>query len=278
MKQSILLLLLFSFLSAKSQTPNEEVVKVIDSRLITELKAVVLKKSILDEKVKNIHFAYFDDEVLYASFQLVDTFQFYNWKDDTQYFDLNFEGDVYILNQNYPETELPLTMHVSEQTMNGVAKKDNFRIYHVSVYRDSTVYVYTKNVLLPKGVRFGALPVRYLGDLKAIEEEIALNLAKDKSILKDSVCVFELILTKQQELISGTLIGGKKSIFTDLVYDTMFLNKNRNFEDGKSKWRAAIFASSGRPFTSKFKLYAKLNKDGSVSIKLPKTLGSFTGN
>lgn len=271
MKQSILLLLLFGFLSAKSQTNSYENYE--------QLKINSPIKSSLDRKINYINIGYLDNEASYLKIYLNDSIEFYGWKENSQHFDLNFEGDVYMLNQNYPLIDLPSLMHITNQNGYGKAKNDVFYIKEISIYRDSTIFIYLKNKVLDKGRTLGGFPAKYLGNLKEIEEEIALNLAKNKSIpLKDSVCVFELVVTKQGALESGKLIGGEKSTFTELVYETVFLEKNRNFEDGKSKWKSAITYSSGRPINTKLKLYARVNNDGSVSVGLPSTLRNFTGN
>jgi len=270
------LIFFLTFFSVKAQTDtlekslkNYEGLKILSS----------LKSSFSNKDVKHIDIGYFHKKPTYIKVYLNDTVQINGFRNNSQYFDLNFEGDAFMLKQSYPWIDVPSPMHIKAQDIDGKAKNDRYYIRVVSIYPDSTTFYYSKNIELDKDFPNWGFPAKYTGNLNTIQDEISGRLKQNKSgQLQDSVCVFELSVTKQGELASGKLIGGDKSIFTQSAYETIFLKKNKYFEDGRSMWRPAIIYSSGRPIATKLKLFARLNKDGSVLISLPSTLRNFTGN
>lgn len=276
MKAGILLISFLFFLGVKSQI-------YIDDKSpedYEELKILSpIKYDLKNRNIKYMDIGYFDKKASYVKIYVNETIQLNGFNENNHYFDLNFEGDMYILKQNYPSINLPSPMRITSQNIYGQESNDLYDIRRVSIYPDSTIFFYSKNSIFDREKTLWGVPAKYIGNLKVIQEEISDNLKQNKlDQLKDSICVFEIVVTKEGELESGKLIGGDKSIFTQSVFETFFLKKNRYFEDSRSMWRPAVIYSSGRPINTKLKLYARLNKNGSVSIKLPNTLRNFTGS
>lgn len=197
-----------------------------------------------------------------------------------EYYDLGFEGDIFMLKQKYPKIPSPLLPVISGQNVYGT--KDTTRLFNISsasIYPDSTVLVYNEGFEEEIEHTYWGVPVKYESSISEIENKIAKQILEFKEdTIADSVVVFEAIVSKEREFKLIGLIGGTPSRFSNIV-QKIFQEKATNyFQNGQSKWRAAIEYNNGRSIESKIKIYARLNENGSVSIKLPKTLRNFTGD
>jgi len=245
-----------------------------------ELKVLSLQKSNFeDPDIKYIDIGYFDQKASYVKIYSRNVISLDGRKEDSKYFDLNFDGDVYILKQNYPTISLPSPLNITSQNIHGQKNDDFYDIRRISIYPDSTLYYYSINSFFEKEKTMWGIPAKYKGDIISIQNEISEMMKQNTSIHRsDSIAVFEITITKKGVIKSGVLIGGKSSVFSKYVYETLVKNKNAYFSDGTPKWKPAIIYSSGRPIETKLKVYAKLDKNNTVTIKLPNTLRNFTGN
>lgn len=245
-----------------------------------ELKIHSLQKSnFADTEVKYIDIVFFAQKPSYVKVYLNDSILFSDFKEDSKYFDLNFDGDAYVWKQNYPDIFLPKPFDLTGQNLYGQKNNDFYDIRRISLYPDSTLYYFSININFDRDKSIWGFPAKYNGNIKSIQNEISELLAQNKSVnLSDSIVVFELTITKQGNIKSVALVGGKESLFSKCVHEIITKYNNVSFADGKSKWNPAIIYSSGRPIETKVKLYAKLDKNNSVIIKLPNTLRNFTGN
>lgn len=269
MKTTIFILYLLLPFNLKSQNQlAENSIKTYE-----ELKITVPQKN----EFKSQSLLYFNVGYINRKAAYIKIYE--NGTDENKYFDLNFDADKFMLRQNYSSIDLPSPLTVISQDIYANQSKDFYEIRRVSIYPDSTIFFYSKNIVFDEKNTLWGIPVKYKGNMSEIQKEIADNLkTKEVKNVTDSICVFEFEVTAESELRAGKLIGGKESIFTQTLYDAILLTKNKYFDDGKSKWSPAIVYSSGRPISTKFKLFARLNRNGTVTIKLPISLRNFTGN
>ncbi|TYP92254.1 hypothetical protein BC792_11729 [Sphingobacterium allocomposti] len=178
------------------------------------------------------------------------------------FFDFGFIADRIIFKQKYP--------HMQLSAFPGV------RIVYTNMSEQSNKKSY-----------FG-VPAKYLGDLKEIETRISRDvMSTNLKTSIDSVLIYEAIVSYSPLGFSNTqpakfelqrLLYGQTSVFSDIAEKNLRANETNFYKDGKPKWSPAIQGSSGRPMETKIKVYVRLNTDGSVTLKLPRMLGNFTGD
>lgn len=249
--------------SANTESKKYDKVKIFSSE----------KNSINDNNITYIDVSYADQQASSVKLYTKNITIFNGLKEDNYYFDLNFDGDRYILNQNYAWLHLPDIKEIHAQNLpkNGDLKY----IGRVSMYEDSTLYYFTKDKDYYQNIPLWAFPAKYVGNIDTLQQQIAKEL---NAIHTDSVCVLEIIILKTGEVKDVKSIGGKNSDLNNIAKRVILLEKNRNFDKYKSKWKAAISYNTGRPMETKTKIFIKLKKDCSIEILLPKTMRNFTGN
>ncbi|OOG20039.1 hypothetical protein BWD42_09205 [Sphingobacterium sp. CZ-UAM] len=246
-----------------------------------QIKVLSLEKeTIKDDNVNYINVIYANQKASYIKIFSIKTTQFNGWKEDHNYFDLNFEGDRFILHQDYPWLNLPNIQEVQAKYLNANLNANIKYLNKASLYRDSSVYYFSDNIDFYGKIPPWGFPAKYLGDINNLQQQIATQVSSlGANALIDSVCVFELIISRSGELKSINLIGGTESDLSNIVKAIFLLKENRYFDNSKKvKWSPAIIYSSGRPIETKLKVFVKVNKDKSVQILLPKTMRNFTGS
>jgi|GEM_PF-1222963 len=205
------------------------------------------------------------------------------------FFDFGFEGDRLVFKKKYPQIQSPTLP--SAKITNMYEKEDSSRTYTIGgvrLYADSTVYVYTHGYKPDYTKSHFGMPAKYVGDLQEVEEQIAREMASAAvGTLLDSTLVYGAVITRypveegmaaREKFELENLLYGKPSAFSKIVEKTL-LAKETNFdENGQPKWDFAIMPTSGRPMDTRIKIYVHLNTDGSITIKLPRMLGNFTGD
>ena len=166
-------------------------------------------------------------------------------------------------------------------------KLKNYSISAIDMYVDSTTFCYSHGYKWNDKSYFG-LPAKYKGDLKNLENQISRDITSSYDGTPiDSVLVYEAVIslsdaelgrTAEEKFELKRLLFGKESVYSAIVAERLRAKETNYFDDGQPKWAAAIQGSSGRRMETKIKIYVRLNKDGSVTIKLPKMLGNFTGD
>lgn len=205
------------------------------------------------------------------------------------FFDFGFIADRIIFKQKYPHMQLsafPGVRIVNIYEKEDVNKK--YTLEGVRLYSDSTVYVYTNMSEQSNKKSYFGVPAKYLGDLKEIETRISRDvMSTNLKTSIDSVLIYEAIVSYSPLGFSNTqpakfelqrLLYGQTSVFSDIAEKNLRANETNFYKDGKPKWSPAIQGSSGRPMETKIKVYVRLNTDGSVTLKLPRMLGNFTGD
>ncbi|MEJ5147505.1 hypothetical protein [Sphingobacterium sp. MYb388] len=276
------LLLSLNVLS-QNNTAKREYNEFLETRIFSSVK-----NSIKDDNITHIYVGYSNEKAYFIKLftkktttfdrKNGDTSQSFLHKENNYYFDLNFEGDKYILNQNYPWLHLPSIEDIYPKNL---PKNDEINyLSKISIYRDSTIYYFTTHKdFYGQIMPLWGFPAKYLGSIEAREQQIAKELSLNQSdAVNDSICVLEIIILKTGKVTDVKSIGGKNSELNDIAERAIFLDKNKDFGKYKPKWRAAIMYDSGRPMDTKLKMFLKLKKDGSVEISLPKTMRNYTGN
>ncbi|MGA6121721.1 hypothetical protein [Sphingobacterium anhuiense] len=285
MKYLLFIYTLLLSLNALSQnnTPTRDYNDFLETRIFSSEK-----NSIKDDNINHIDIGYSHEKASFIKLSTKettvfdrkngDTSQSFLHKEDNYYFDLNFEGDKYILSQNYPWLHIPDINDINPESL---PKNDEINyLSTISIYRDSTIYYFTKHKdFYGKVIPLWGFPAKYLGSIEARQQQIAKELSVIQSdAVNDSICVLEIIILKNGEVTDVKSIGGKNSELNDIAKKAIFLDKNKDFGQYKPTWRAAIMYNSGRPIDTKLKMFIKLKKDGNVEILLPKTMRNFTGN
>lgn len=185
-----------------------------------------------------------------------------------------------MLHQDYPWLNLPNIQEIQAKYLNADLNNTIKYLSDLSLYRDSTVYYFSDNIDFHGKIPPWGFLAKYLGDINNLQQQIATQVsALGANALIDSVCVFELIISRSGELKSINLIGGTESDLSNIVKATFLSKENRYFDNSKKvTWKPAIIYGSGRPMETKLKVFVKVNKDKSVQISLPKTMRNFTGS
>ena len=201
-----------------------------------------------------------------------------------KFFDLDFIADRLIFEKEFPSISIPSPLEfkniLSRLKPNSV---DSYHLIAVQKFSDSTLLTYSETPLKPRHSinrqyipTVWGIPAIYLNNLDSLGGEVARDL-KLKSKLRnlDSIIVFSAIVeSKRGEydiLKIESLIYGRPSQFSNSVYNVLTQKTTR-------EWRAAAWASNGQKATTRIKIYAELKRDGTILFKLPKKLGSWTGD
>jgi hypothetical protein len=270
----LLLTSLFSF-NGFSQTKNVEISHENGLVKVLSLKSELIK----DDNVNYINIIYSNQQASYIKIFLKNISKFNGISEDNKYYDLNFEGDRFMLYKEYSWLDLPNIQEVQTEYLNANSNTNIKYINDVSLYRDSVVYYFSDDIDFQGKTPLWCFPAKYLGDLNDLQQQIATKLSSiETTTLIDSVCVFELIISVSGELKSIKLIGGTESDLSNIAKATFLSKENRYFDNSKKvKWKSAMRYNSSRPIETKLKVFVKVNKDKSVQIILPKTMRNFTG-
>lgn len=272
-------LLLLTFLFSLYGVSPDYNVKI--SQENGQIKVLSLEKQSI--KVDNVNYI----DVVYAN-QKASYIKIFSRKitllnglnEDHKYYDLNFEGDRFVLHQDYPWLNLPDIQKIQAKYLNANLHANIKYLNKVSLYRDSAVYYFSDNIDFYRKIPPWCFPAKYLGDINNLQQQIFTQASSlGANALIDSVCVFELIISVDGELKSIKLIGGTESDLSNIVKAAFLLKENRYFDNSKKvKWNAAIRFNTSRPIETKLKVFVKVNKDKIVQILLPKTMRNFTGS
>ncbi|OOG20042.1 hypothetical protein BWD42_09220 [Sphingobacterium sp. CZ-UAM] len=245
-----------------------------------QIKVLSLEKEpIKDDNVNYIDVVYANQKASYIKIFFKKITQFNGFNEDHKYYDLNFEGDRFVLHQDYPWLNLSDIQKIQAKYLNANLNANIKYLNKVSLYRDSAVYYFSDNIDFYGKIPPWCFPAKYLGDINNLQQKIATQVSSlGANALIDSVCVFELIISVDGELKSIKLIGGTESDVSNIIKAAL-LKENRYFDNSKKvKWCAAIRFNTSRPIETKLKVFVKVNKDKSVQILLPKTMRNFTGS
>ena len=229
-------------------------------------------------KLKSIAIIYKDNQPYYVMLDFKNNGHDY---DRYEHYDLAFEGDAYLFKWKYNLSHYiePL---IYLRNASGRDTSSAFIESSISIFKD-TVLCYFKQTRPgmdvkpsnPEGIV--GMPARYKGSLELIETKLAKELSEMKNKMGiDSIVVFRATVSKQGVLSAIELIAGKQSLLSNLVQQA-FMPKKDEFGllPPSADWFAAGIDRGA--IETKIRIYARLNPDGSVTIKTPRRLRTFTG-
>lgn len=178
-------------------------------------------------------------------------------------YDLEFEGDVYLLKKKYNLANIPALPKEEIAYMTGMQRcRINYTLT-ADIYKNSVVYQFSqccpvdeKNDVYITRVKLFA---RYTGDLKQLAETLEKRYnEKVHRPAGDSVLIFRGFVSRDacNYLEQVTLLEGIKSPFSDLVQQAL--------EESGKLWVPMI--QGGRYVRSYVRIYARLNGDGSLTL------------
>lgn len=188
-----------------------------------------------------------------------------------EFFDLQFEGDQDYFQHKYGKLKYQIPKLTSPKTKNGI---DNFiDIDRVHIKKDSIIYEVTRYSTSYEKIQ--KTPFIGLGgvakpsfNLRVIEEKLTnqyQNLIETAQ--KDSILVFRAKITEKGKLQDmQQIVGDQSSKLSVLI--------NQEFQNPKNLWEPARIRSAKE---SVIRIYVKINKDRTITVKTPKILGSFSG-
>jgi len=206
------------------------------------------------------------------------------------FFDLGFEADSLVFAKKFPGVQMPVLPSLEVYDNYLRERVDSlYRISWIDFYQDSTKYQFSpyspqKNseTLRKGGFGYGK-PARYLGNMQEVAADIAREVGSSSiQVPFDSVLVFQstvrrfdMLLEEEEIFELEGLVYGVRSVFSEIVSKHFQSEENRFFEDGGTKWRPA---HGDRSRNTRVKIYVRLERDGSVTIKLPRYVGNWTGD
>jgi len=217
-------------------------------------------------KVKGIMVRTYNN-IPFSTYIYLDEFQKPNAR--REFYDMLFEGDKHYFQQKYGELEI----YIPKLSIGEKENPHNFTDRNsIKIKKDSILYEIS-HIYVPNGIE-GDFPSAGIGGparpqtkVQVIEKKLLdlyKNLQEEGKI--DSVIVFSAIITKTGNLQAMKQVVGTSSKFASLV--------KAEFERPSEKWSPAIIRST---IDSRVRIFAKLNLDGSITIRTPRVLGSFTG-
>ncbi|WP_270088021.1 hypothetical protein [Sphingobacterium sp. SYP-B4668] len=196
-----------------------------------------------------------------------------------KFYDLNFEGDKYLFKQEYGNKITFLAPKFNFRRIFGKAEGDippHVDEVWARVYRDSIVYIQRKlstrsyqhkDYIKDTGP---GVPPKYRGDLKKLGDDLSREFARSNNGERiDSILLYEATIDKLEHgdglLIDLKLIVGNHSPFSILIENAL--------QKTKKDWTPA-FLHTGRLTKSKTKIYARLDRDGTILLQTPRMLSS----
>lgn len=200
---------------------------------------------------------------LFLSFNLVN-----GEKRSAEHYDMAFEGDVYMLKYKYGLINFRIPNFKVNYRYERKFLSVNHDHFWSRITKDSTVYSFLIDTANDERVLGG--PAKYLGDISELESTLAKIFAErgnKKDV--DSIVVFRGAIGKLAEnnIRDIELVAGKPSAFSKLIQKE--LEKKTNF------WRAAGIDRG--PIETWIRIYARLNPNGSITIKMPRRLRTLSG-
>ncbi|MFD1772126.1 hypothetical protein [Sphingobacterium suaedae] len=194
-----------------------------------------------------------------------------------EFYDLTFEGDILVLRSRYPTFPIVKSSTFYRITENELNSHD---VHFIRVVRDSVkVRLYGPGDVRGNETRAG-FPARYKGNLDSLAQKIAKELRTDGyGYAIDSVLVYQARVERNGSFVKMSRIVGKVSPFSKILEKAFPLQQW--FRPGPvdtAIWKAAIIYTSGAPISTNVRMYAKLNKDGTVTLKTSPRLIAYRDN
>lgn len=198
---------------------------------------------------------------------------------DRKHFDLTLAGDWYYLIGKYGKIR-----YFSPEKIDEIPWPENGKIITLTGISYNGDSVFCQGEWTEPGVKgFNpdwtvGYPARYDGDISVLAAEIADRFAAERPrTVVDSTLVFEAKIGKERRLAHLTLALGRKSVFSDIAMK-LLLNKDEEGASGFPQvgWSPARTDSGLRLYSFRFRIFVRLNPDGTVTIETPSRLRTFS--
>ncbi|WP_270087392.1 hypothetical protein [Sphingobacterium sp. SYP-B4668] len=194
-------------------------------------------------------------------------------------YDLTFRGDAYLLKEKYGTVHFKSAKAGIESIRLRGGISSWLNITEAAVYRDSVSFSFSLIDEFKMDASDWAVgsQAHYKSSIMPLGERIVNRLKQVKRLgAVDSVLVYQGTMTKYGYLKDLALVFGKQSTFSDVVAEELLGKETRNETDNtQADWNPA-FVDRGK-LDVMFRIFVKLEPDGSVTVENAKKLRSFIG-
>lgn len=201
---------------------------------------------------------------------------------NSEYYDMNFEGDLYVFKNKYKNSIRFLEPKIDIQQIYGKKIEcPNSKQLKTIIRKDSVIFNFKLECLgndiqrdIPVRTDLG-VPAKYAGDLKKLCSAIEKQIAEISSVANiDSIVVFRGVVDVSGDMSSLILEAGEQSVFSDAVrYALNSPQRPKKLREPKL-WVPARIERG--PVKSNIRIYARLNKGGSVTVSTTRLLGTIS--
>lgn len=185
-------------------------------------------------------------------------------RNDFESYNLNFSGDLYLLNKKY------IGIDFSEKEFEGLSKKykcpywESIGITPDSIHLQVTYYNCATKPVDPDEIIFEKVEItrRYDGGVRGLKKYLEESIKTQDIVLsdkvEDSVLIYSVVLGKDSVLKRIEQIEGNYSSFSQSMMDALI---------NSGQWFPSI--QGGRSVKSYFKIFVRLNKDKTLTVSYP---------
>lgn len=180
-----------------------------------------------------------------------------------EYYDLQFEGDKYLLEKRHYQIHIPVLPVLNLGYLSNIGDLKRFKTRYAikaAVYKDSIAYVFDlwsyPDTLNSFDVRV-INTAQYKGKTSMLSGQLeAVFRKKRMKIVTDSVVVFRGKVHYDGSLSEVELIGGQYGPFSEVI--------RQGLEESGKTWLPGI--QGGRPVRSYIRIYARLQPDNRIAV------------
>lgn len=170
-----------------------------------------------------------------------------SWEQYRKWFDLKFEGDLYVLDNALLEN-LFVRSEIESDYIDSIQSLVKYHRLSAKVYPDSTIYYFKY---------FPIYHAMYKGDINNLKNKLEDNYIKDTQVVPgDSVLIFQGIVEREGILTSVALVTGEQSEYAESV--------KRGIESQHDSW--IPYTKDGIPYRSLVDIYVRINSNGSFTV------------
>ncbi|WP_286859796.1 MULTISPECIES: hypothetical protein [Sphingobacterium] len=226
--------------------------------------------------IKSVYLAYKAKQPYYVIISFLD-------KKVNETYNLDFEGDIFILSKKYPE----IYKLTSESYLKNIAINDSLKIdenFKALIFKRERTDFEVFNGDLDQTTKkqlieniWATPPKLKAGNVDLVNKiSSALKNNKLKAPI-DSIQVFKVRIDKKGVFKESELLFGRESSFSRLIKKILSDRETFFFKDGTSKFLPAIRLNTAAPFETNLKIYVRLQPDGNIIIKTPLVQRNWSG-
>ena len=200
----------------------------------------------------------------------------------SEYYDMNFDGDVFVYKKKYEDIIHYLSPNVDILQIYGERIKcSTNKQLRTIIRKDSVIFDFRlvcqcgdKENEIPLRSELG-VPASYFGNLDKLSSTVEEQFAAMNSTADiDSIVVFRGIVDVRGDMTSLILEAGERSAFSDAVKDVLNSSQKTQTLRAPKRWIPARISRG--PVKSNIRIYARLHKDGSVTVSTTRVLGTIS--